>query len=368
MCGLNPRSRLVLAKLEATPGVDPGLTVGIDDLFVSMDSAGIKLGVTQVSNEPASPTGYELPAAIATIKPSATYRIPLYGKGFESAPPAAPKLPQWMAVLLASCGHVNRNEDPDGFGNGTEVSWSPDSIFPRTTNIAGSAVTANSCTFTVYDFLARDGSVAAGTKILQKMVGCRVAQVRFVLTVGQWAFLEVDVLGLSVQPVADATDLTNATLDDVRTDFVRANAAQSELVYGASEYALQSQSTTWTIDFGASQEEGDTTSAGVATVGTRQAMVTASMNPIQTTGAAGVDIDLLSDAQFEQDPLGAYGMAGSMTPEGQTVDTGYTFRVFAPSVQIVYDYDTSGAVVRLPTTAKAVSLDSTTPPIAIVLS
>lgn len=364
MCGLNPRSRLVLAKLEATPGVDPTPAVGTDDLFVSMDSPGIKLGVTQVGNEPASPTGYELPAAIATIKPSATYRIPLYGKGRVVGPPTSPVLPRWLSVILASCGHVDRN-----VSGATQVTWTPDSIYPRTTAPTTGTVSANLCTFTVYDYLARDGAVNGGTKILQRMVGCRVSQVRFVLTVGQWAFLEVDILGLSVQPVASTNNLSAADLDDVRTDFVRANAAQSELTFNGTDYALQSQSTTWTIDFGAAQEEGDTTSAGVATVGTRQALVTASMNPIQTSGTPtpGTDITLMSDAQFEQEE-GAYAMAGSMTPEGQPVDTGYTFRLNAPAVQIVFDYDTTGAVVRLPTTAKAVSADSTTPPISLTLS
>ena len=362
MCGLNPRSRLVLAKLEATPGTDPIPVVGTDDLFVSMDSAGIKLGVTQVGNEPASPTGYELPAAIATIKPTATYRIPLYGKGLEVSPATAPKLPRWLSVILASCGHVDRNDTM-----ATRVVWTPDSIYPRTTAPTTGAVTANNCTFTVYDYLARDGAVSTGTKILQRMVGCRVSQVRFVLTVGQWAFLEVDILGLSVQPIASTENLSSADLDDVRTDFVRANAAQSELTLFGDDIVLQSQSTTWTIDFGASQEEGDTTSAGVATVGTRQALVTASMNPIQTTGLAGVNITLFSAAQFEQEG-GAYAMAGSMTPEGRSVDTGYTLRVAAPDVQVVFDYDTTGSVVRLPTTAKAVSADSTTPPISLTLS
>ena len=361
MCGLNPRSRLVLAKLEATPGTDSNPVVGTDDLFVSMDSAGIKLGVSQVGNEPASPTGYELPAAIATIKPTATYRIPLYGKGLSTG---SPVLPRWLSVILASCGHVDRNDT-----SATRVVWTPDSIYPRTTAPTTGTVSANNCTFTVYDFLARDGAVNTGTKILQRMVGCRVSQVRFVLTVGQWAFLEVDILGLSVQPVASTENLSSADLDDVRTDFVRANAAQSELTFGGTDYVLQSQSTTWTIDFGASQEEGDTTSAGVATVGTRQALVTASMNPIQTSGTPtpGTDITLLSDAQFEQEG-GAYAMAGSMTPEGQPVDTGYTFKIAAPAVQVVFDYDTSGSVVRLPTTAKAVSPDSTTPPISLTLS
>lgn len=361
MCGLNPRSRLVLAKLEATPGVDSNPVVGTNDLFVSMDSPGIKLGVTQVGNEPASPTGYELPAAIATIKPSATYRIPLYGKGLSTGNPV---LPRWLSVILASCGHVDRNA---GSPAGSEVVWTPDSIYPRTTAVGGS-VSANECTFTVYDYLARSGSVAAGTKILQAMVGCRVSQVRFVLTVGQWAFLEVDILGLSVQPVGTTDDLSAADLDDVRTDFVRANAAQSEFTFSAGSYVLQSQSTTWTIDFGASQEEGDTTSAGVATVGTRQALVTASMNPIQNDGlVSGMDITQLSATQFEQED-GTYGMAGSMTPEGRSVDNGYTLRVAAPGVQLVFDYDTSGSVVRLPTTAKAVSPDSTTPPISLTLS
>lgn len=355
MCGLNPRSRLVLAKLELTPGSDSGPVVGTDDLFVSMDSPGIKLGVTQVGNEPASPTGYELPAAVATIKPSATYRIPLYGKGLSTGNPI---LPKWLDVILASCGHVNRNA---GSPAGSAVIWTPDAIYPRTTAVGGS-VSAQYCTFTLYDIIARQGAVFDGTKIRQAMVGCRVSQVRIVLTVGQWAFLEVDILGESVQPIPVTTDLTSADLDNVRTDFVRSNAAQSSLNYGGA-IALQSQSTTWTIDFGANQEEGDTTSAGVATVGVRQALVTGSTNPIQEVA----DITSFADAQFGQEH-GAYAMAGSMTPASQPVDAGYTIRVGAPAVQIVYDYDITGAVVRLPSTLKAVSSDSTTPPISITLS
>jgi hypothetical protein len=356
MCGLNPRSRLVLAKLEGTPGSDSGPTVGTDDLFVSMDSPGIKLGVTQVGNEPASPTGYELPAAIATIKPSATYRIPLYGKGLSTGNPV---LPRWLSVILASCGHVNRYA---GSPAASAVAWTPDAIFPRTTSVSN-IVAANDCTFTLYDIIARQGPIdTGGTKIRQAMVGCRVSQVRVVLTVGQWAFLEVDILGESVQPVPVTTDFTSADLDDVRTDFVRSNSAQSSLNYGGA-ISLQCQSTSWTIDFGANQEEGDTTSAGVATVGVRQALVTGSTNPIQ----ALADITPFADAQFGQE-RGAYAMAGSMTPADRTVDVGYTIRVGAPAVQIVYDYDTSGSVVRLPSTLKAVSADSTTPPISITLS
>ena len=354
MCGLNPRSRLVLAKLEATPGTDPVPQVGTDDLFVSMDSAGIKLGVTQVGNEPASPTGYELPAAVSTIKPSATYIIPLYGKGKVTGEPV---LPKWLSVFLASCGHVDQSD-----GGGVRVKWTPDSIFPRNTNPAGTVTAAEKCTFTVYDYLARDGSVATGTKILQRMVGCRVSQVRLNLTVGQWAALEVDILGLSVEPASVVTDLSAADLDNVRTDFVRANAAQSSLNLG-SAIALNSQSTSWAIDFGANQEEGDSGVTGVSTVGTRQCLVTGSMNPILATANIGV----WTDAQFGQTDH-AYSMSGSMTPEGQLVNTGYTIKVAAPAVQIIYDYDTSGSVVRLPTTLKAVSDDSTTPPISITLS
>ena len=353
MCGLNPRSRLVLAKLETTPGTDPVPQVGTDDLFVSMDSAGIKLGVTQVGNEPASPTGYELPAAVATIKPSATYIIPLYGKGKVAG---APVLPKWLSVFLASCGHVDQS-----VSGGAQVKWEPDSIFPRNTNTSG-ITSAEDCTFTVYDYLARDGSVATGTKILQRMVGCRVSQVRLNLTVGQWAALEVDILGLSVEPASVVTDLSLADLDNVRTDFVRANAAQSSLNLG-SAISLNSQSTSWAIDFGANQEEGDSGLTGVATVGTRQCLVTGSMNPILATANIGV----WTDAQFGQTDH-AYSMSGSMTPEGQTVNNGYTIKVAAPAVQIIYDYDTSGSVVRLPTTLKAVSDDSTTPPISITLS
>jgi hypothetical protein len=175
--------------------------------------------------------------------------------------------------------------------------------------------------------------------------------------------LLVNLSGRGDKDIGTVADLSGADLDDVRTDFVRANAAQSELTLFGDDLALQSQSTTWTIDFGASQEEGDTTSAGVATVGTRQALVTASLNPIQATA----NINNLMDAQFDQKD-GAYSMAGSMTPEGRTVDTGYTLKVAAPAVQVVFDYDTSGSVVRLPTTAKAVSADSTTPPISLTLS
>jgi len=352
---LNPRSRLVLAKLESTAGTDPLPVVGTDDLFVSMSSAGIKLGVSQVANEPASPTGYELPSAIATIKPSASYVIPLYGKGLSGGNPV---LPKWMDTLLQSCGYVNQYA---GSPAGSQVVWTPDSIYPRKTNTSGVDSGANK-TFTIYDYLARDGSVSSGTKILQRMVGCRVSQVRIVLTVGQWAALEFDILGESVEPVSSNADLSLADLDNVRTDFVRSNAAQSALNYGGN-IALNSQSTTWTIDFGAAQEEGDNNSTGVATVGTRQCMVTGSMNPILATS----NITQYVDAQYEQD-LGVYSMSGDMTPEARNPDDGYTLRVSAPAVQIVFDYDTAGSVVRMPITAKAVSSDSTTAPISITLS
>ena len=87
------------------------------------------------------------------------------------------------------------------------------------------------------------------------------------------------------------------------------------------------------------------------------------MNPILATA----NITAYNNAQFDQTD-NAYSMVGAMTPEGQAVNDGYTIKVAAPAVQIIYDYDTSGSVVRLPTTMKAVSDDSTTPPISLTLS
>lgn len=358
MCTLNPRSRLVLAKLETTQNTNANPVVGTDDLFVSMDSAGISLGVSQIAMDPASPTGYQTPAAISTIKPTATYRIPLYGKGKDGGTPDAPVLPRWLSVILASCGHVDRSAS-----TGTKVVWTPDIIYPRTTSTGG-VVAANKCSFTLYDYLGREGSVAAGTKVLVAMTGCRVAQVRLNLTVGQWAFLEVDIQGLGVQPVAVTTDLSAFDLDDVVTDFVRVNGAQSTFNDGSGAKVLMSQSTVWTVDFGAVQEEGDNTEGGVAVVGARQAIVTGSLNPIQ--GSA--DIATWSDAQWEQTLL-AYAMAGSMTPEGRTVDTGWTLKVAADAVQIVYsNYDNTGSVFRLPMSAMVVSDDGVAPPLSLTLS
>ena len=355
MCNLDARSRLVLAKLEPTEGTDSVPVAGTNDLFVAMSSPGIKLGVTQVDNDPASPTGYQLPSAIATKKPSATYQIPLYGKGIVTN---AIVLPRWLSVLLASCGHVDLS---GGSPAGSEATWTPDGIFPRTT-ASGGTVTANLRTFTIYDYLARDGSTAAGTKILVAMTGCRVSQVRLNLTVGQWAVLEVDVLGLYVKPVSSTTDLSAFDLDDVRTDFVRANAAQSALNYGGA-IALKTNTTTWTIDFGATQEEGDTTDAGVACVSVKQAIVTGSTNILQRTA----DINAFADAQDVQE-TGAYSMVGSMTPAGRTVDTGYTLKVAAPAVQITYDYDIASGAVRTAAALAAKSADASTPPISVVLS
>jgi hypothetical protein len=355
MCNLNPRSRLVLAKLEATEGTDAAPAVGTDDLFVSMDSAGIDNGVTVVDNDPASPTGYQLPSAIATAKPSATYRIPLYGKGLSTGQIV---LPRYALVFLASCGHIDLS---GGSPAGELMTWTPDAIYPRTT-AANGTVTANLRTFTVYDYLARDGSVAAGTKILQAMVGARVSQIRFNLTVGQWAFMEVDVLGLYVKPTAVTTSLAAFDLDNVTTDFVRCNAAQSSLNYGGA-IALKANTTSWTIDFGAAQEDGDTTNAGVACVGVRQAIVSGATNILQATA----DIDAFADAQDVQE-TGAYAMAGSMTPSGRSVDTGYTVRIAAPAVQLTYKYDTSGSAVRTAATLGVKSADGTTPPISLVLS
>jgi hypothetical protein len=342
-------------KLETTSGVDAAPVVGTDDVFVTMDSSGIKNGVTQVANEPASPTGFEYPAAVSTIKPNATYRMPLYGKGLSTGRPV---LPKWLSVPLATLGHVNRNQGTSG----SKVVWSMDTTFPRTTAFGGT-VTASDETFTIYDYVARDGSVAAGTKILQKMVGCRVVALRLVFVVGQWAMMEIDVQGIGVQPVAVTTDLGLADLDDVKTDFVRVNGATTTLTLDGNDTVLNSQSTTWTCDFGGTQEEGDSAVGGVACVGLRQGLVTGSLNPILATG----DIDLFAAAQNDQE-LCPYSMASKMTPQGRTVDTGYSIEITIGSVQLTFEFDATGSVVRLPTTAKAVSADGTTTPITISLS
>ena len=358
MC-FSPRSRLVLAKLEANEGVDAAPVVGTDDLFVLQDSAGIAQNVTTVGVDPASPTGYELPQAIATRKPTATYRIPVYGLGKTST---AVNLPAWLGVILQSCGHVNRNADATGT-DGTIVTWQPDPLFPRLTAVAGTTAAAGK-TFTLYDYRGRDGSIAGGTKVLQRMVGCRVSSLSLTLTVGQWAVLEVGISGEWVIDSSSAADLSAFDLDNVRTDFVVPNGSASQFVFaGPTTVPLRASSTVWSMDFGTEHIEGDDTSSGVACIGTQQVRVTGTTNPIVSAS----NIATWETAQSTQAAV-AYSLATPMTPQGRTAAAGYTIDVDAPTVQLVGDYDFGSAAVRKALQIAAKSADATTPPITLTLT
>lgn len=356
MC-FSPRSRLVLAKLESTEGTDASPVVGTNDLYVLQDSPGINENVTAITNEPASPTGFELPQTTATRKPSATYRIPLYGKGEDGS--GVVNLPAWVSVILQSCGHVNQDA---GAGGGVQVNWTPDPLYPRLTDDGGS-VSAAQKTFTIYDFWGRDGSNASGTKILQAMVGCRVSALRLLLTVGQWLVLEVDVLGKWVLPVASTTDLSGANLDGA-LDFMTPNGSASEFTFsGPQTIPLKAQSTQWSIEFGAEQIEGDDISSGVSCVGTQQAIVTGTTNPILSSA----NINLWQTAIRDQSRV-SYSLGTAMTAQGRSVNTGYTIDVAAPQVQFVGGFDRGSSAIRQSLQLRSVTTDSSTPPFTLSLS
>jgi hypothetical protein len=347
MC-FSSRTRLFLAKLETTEGVDANPVVGTDDLFVLQASSGVAGGVSTVQVDPASPTGDELPQAISTRKPVVGLEVPMYGKGISGGDvvPGA-----WVRVLLQSVGHVNYNA---GAGGGVQIDWTPDPIYASTTDAAG-VVTAANKTFTLYELAGRDGSIASGIKVLRKALGCKVTSVNIGLTVGQWAVASFGISGLWVEPESSTLDLTNADLDNVASDFVRINGASQTFSFpGPTSVPLRAQAVQWAIDFGGEHIEGDNTDSGVACIGLGATRITGTANPILVSS----QINLWEDAKSAQTTL-AYSMT-AMTPAGRTAGTGYSIKIAAPAVQVVGDVDLSSTVVRQGVTLRAVSTNGTT--------
>ena len=357
MSGINTTPRLVLAKLEGTAGTDAVPVVGTDDLFVLSDSAGIDLGVSVIDVMPASPTGRNLPRGISTRKPTATYRIPLYGIGETST---VVDLPKWLSVLLQSCGHVNQDA---GAGGGVQVDWTPDPVDPRKTDDSG-VVTRPNPTFTIYDYASGTGPSASGTKTLYKMVGCRVVSHTITMTVGQWAMLEVTIQGLWVLPVSSTADLSGWDLDGVRSDFIVPNGTASVFTFsGPTAVSLNSSSTVFTFDYGGEQIEGDSTSSGVALVALGRPNVTMTTNPI----VAATNINLWETAERDQSQV-AYSLTTAMTAQGRSADTGYTIDVAAPTVQFTAPADRGQNVMRKSVNGALTSADGSTPEFTLSLT
>lgn len=350
MC-MSSQTRLFLAKLEATEGTDAAPVVGTDDLFCLLSSGGISENVTAIQVDPASPNGWELPQSVSTRKPTATLSIPFYGLG--EAGGGVVNAPAWLRVLLQSCGHVNYNA---GAGGGVAITWNPDNIYPLTTDSAGVA-TAALPTFTLYEFSGRDGSNAAGTKVVKKMLGCRVSSITINMTVGQWTSMDVAISGLWVQSDGVTTDISGADLDGAASDFLKPNGAASILTFpsGPTAVPLKSQSTQWTIDFGAEHIEGDDLASGVSCIGTSAPRITGTANPILVSS----QIDLWEDAKANQTQL-VYSLGTPMTPQGRSANAGYTLNFGAPAVQVLGEIDRSQKVMRQAAQLRAVSPNGTT--------
>lgn len=344
MC-MNSQLRLVLFKSESTEGTDAVPVVGTDDVFVLRDSAGITQGVSTVKVDPASPTGRRLKQGTSTRKPSATYRIPIYGIGGTGVPFVV-ALPKWLSVALRTCGHVNQDA---GAGDGIEVNWTPDPVDPRLTDDSGVVSRANR-TFTIYDYWGGDGNAASGTKILQKMVGCKVVAMRINMTVGQWVVIEIDVQGLWVLPASVTTDISGFDLDGAVSQFVVPNGVASVLTLPEpTKVGLKAQSTVWSLDFQGEQIEGDDLGSGVSCVTLGAPIITATCNPV--VAAANI---ALWETTIRDQGLAAYSLTNALTPQGENPDTGYTFDISVPQVQFVGEYDRGSNTVR-----KALQLDAT---------
>ena len=357
MSGINVTPRLVLAKLENTAGTDAVPVVGTDDLFVLSDSAGIDQGVTVIGVQPASPTGRKLPQGIGSRKPTATYRIPLYGIGETST---VVDLPKWLSVLLQSCGHVNQDA---GAGGGVQVDWTPDPVDPRKTDDTGT-VTRPNPTFTLYDYVSGTGPSVSGTKELVKMVGCRVVSHTITMTVGEWAMLEVTIQGLWVLPVSSTADLSGWDLDGVRSDFLVPNGVASVFTFsGPGAVSLNSSSTVFTFDYAGEQVEGDSTGSGVAFVALGAPTVSMTTNPV----IAAANINTWETAERDQAQV-AYSLTTPMTAQGRTPDTGYTIDVAAPTVQFTAPIDRGGNVMRKSVAGALTSADGSTPEFTLSLT
>jgi hypothetical protein len=323
MC-INPESRLVLMEPEATQGTPETPVVGTNDVFVSnQDSAGIKQNATMLQVRPATPQGYGFKGTLGTIKPSASYRFPWYMKGLSAG---ALVIPAWMGTVLRTCGVVDLS-----VGSGAEaLKWSPDGINPRNIASDGTTITNSLQTLTIYDWIGRDGTEAAGTKLLYRMVGAMVSKITITIQIGSWCYMDVEFLGEYVEPATSTQDLSGYLVDSVTRDFTVPFAAGQRFTYeDASTDAIQPSSTVWTIDFQASQVESDAPGGyGVGCVVRKQAIVTVTTNPIISSGT----FNKAQAAQTAMQVLG-YDMSGSLTPQGRTVDTGYTVKAVAPQCQ-----------------------------------
>lgn len=357
MC-INPRSRLALLKLEATPGVAETPAVGTDDWYVMNDSGGIKTNAAVLDDEWSTPDGFDLASTLGSIKPTATYRWVPYMLGKTGG---VVNLPLWLSSVLGSCGHVNQYLGGPTYGS--IVEWTPDAIYSRLTDTANST-SAVARTFTIYDYIGREGSDASGSKILHAIKGAMVSKLRIILTTGQLVAIEADFVGQYIRPSLQTTDLSGYNLVATSNFYTPINTGQQFTFANSDTYAMKPSSTTIEIDFGAKHVEGDTPGGfGVACIErSQQAKVTMTTNPIVTT----TRFDQMMAAGELQETL-AYAMTGSLTPQGITADTGYTIKASASGVQFTSEME-RGDVLRHSVTAKLKSNDGSTPPFKLTFS
>ena len=360
MC-INPQSRFVMMKEEATPGVAATPTPADDGMFVSRDSAGIKSNATFVDNNPSTPTGFQFASILGTIKPMATYRVPCYMKGITSSDIVVPR---FASRLLASCGHLDFSVGSAAPTNSNAFDWTPDGIYPRSTAKDGTTVTAAKSTLTIFDYLGRSGSEAAGSKTLWKMVGSTVSKVTLTVTIGGWVFLDFELLGQYVEPVISTADISSYSVDGVSSDFVVPFGAAQRMTFAdASTADFEPSSTVWSIDFQAAQEESDKAGGfGVGCVSRKQAVITFTTNPMVQVANFGKWAEMQTEAQ-----VASYSMEGSMTVQGRTADTGYTIRASAPQVQGTWELN-DGTTLRKDFSGVVSTPDGPTPPFTLSFS
>jgi hypothetical protein len=338
MC-MSAKSYAIGVKLEGTEGTDAVPVLGTDDMFVLRDSPGIDQQISPIQIDGGSPTGGSLVTVLGTRKPRATYRIPMYGMGLTD-PGGAVIVPIWMGVCLQSAGVVEvENATPATF-----VRWHPNPAGPAVI-VGGTPTATGKGSFTIYEYIGRAGTIAAGTKILRKMVGCKVVAVRCIAAINQPLVLEIDVLGQYVKDVAITSSMA-AWDDGVTTQIpvplggtTQLQAAGVTPTVGGT-LTTQASNVTYTLDFGGEHVEGDNSGSGVACVENAGTIAgTATVNPVISPAEIAAYASLVDELQHVK-------LTNSVPYAPQGLTAGYRVTLLAPNAQGAGEYDRGGAALR----------------------
>jgi len=308
------RAALILCKREPTEGTDSVPVVGTDEVPV-LTQATIATAVTHGDIRLEIPAGGQWQAPTVAKQPTATIRVPLYGKGIVGDDVTQPT---WINAILRTCGIL------DNSVSGV-LTWTPTIAAPTFTAFGGAPVAQNE-TFTLYAYLGLlNGTLATATKRLIAMVGCRVQSVRFVLNpqAAEPVHAEISVVGRYVEPVDVTTDLSAFDIDDLVSDFLVANALASKIetadTVPGTEVDLCLSAFDVTVDYGSEHIAGDCNdSSGVIATALNDITVSANLNPLARAQAVYDYEDRIDDA----DPI--YITTDAITPEGRTPATGYS--------------------------------------------